>query len=138
MAEVTIKIPEDLKEAIVGTGETIYVEALKEVVRRKLPDMQKRLRSISRKLRAYESRYGRSYEEFCESVPDTIKGHDDWIEWSYLIKLADELSAKTARLTLVLGKQWKKKPVSRQSFQIPVATGMTRKDHGHSIVWICT
>lgn len=29
---------------------------------------------------------GESYEEFSKKFPDTVKGHDDWIEWSYLVK----------------------------------------------------
>jgi len=104
MIEVRVKIPEDMKDIIAGTNETIYVEALKEIARKKMPELQKRLRTINKKIKAYQLKYGVSYDEFSRSVPDTIKGHDDWIEWSYLVKLADELSTKTAKLSLLLGK----------------------------------
>ncbi len=41
---------------------------------------------------------------FRENVPDTIEGHDDWIEWSYLSKVSNELSNKIEKLKLILGK----------------------------------
>jgi hypothetical protein len=104
MIEVKVRIPEDMQLAIAGTNDTIYVEALKEVARRKMPEIRRRLQKINRQIRAYELKYSVPYEEFCRHVPDTVKGHDDWIEWSYLVKLADELSAKTSRLALILGK----------------------------------
>ena len=50
------------------------------------------------------AKYGKSYDEFSQTVPDTVKGHDDWIEWSYLVKVANVLSAKIEKLRLLLGK----------------------------------
>jgi hypothetical protein len=43
-----------------------------------------------KKIAIFEAKYGKSYEAFSQSVPDTVKGHDDWIEWSYLVKVANE------------------------------------------------
>jgi len=43
-----------------------------------------------KKMAIFEAKYGKSYEEFSQSVPDTVKGHDDWIEWSYIVKVANE------------------------------------------------
>ncbi|ODS34712.1 MAG: hypothetical protein SCARUB_00148 [Candidatus Scalindua rubra] len=37
-------------------------------------------------------------------MPDTVKGHDDWMEWSYLVKVADELVNKIEKLRLLIGK----------------------------------
>ncbi len=104
MVEVTVRIPEDVRDIIAGTSETIYVEALKEVARGKTAEMRKRLARIRKKIGAFESRYDVPYDEFLQNVPDTIKGHDDWIEWSYLVKLADELSTKVTKMTNLLGK----------------------------------
>jgi len=103
MAEVTIRIPEELRDIISDTGEDIYIEAIIEVAKRKLADLERQLKSLSRKISKYESIYKKSYEEFSQSVPDTIKGHEDWIEWSYLVKLKDELSTKIEKIKLLLG-----------------------------------
>ncbi len=103
MAEVTIKVPEDLKDIVSETSDTIYVEALKEVGRRRISYTQKRLKELKKKIAGYEAKYGKSYEEFAQSLPDTVKGHDNWIEWSYLVKVADELAKKIEKLKLLVG-----------------------------------
>ena len=103
MIEVTVKVPEDIKDIISETGETIYVEALKEVARKRMSYTQRRLKNLKKKIAAYEARYGKSYEEFSQNVPDNIKGHDDWIECSYLVKVADELANKIEKLRLLIG-----------------------------------
>ncbi|MCR4292129.1 MAG: hypothetical protein NUV76_04535 [Candidatus Kuenenia sp.] len=103
MAEVTIKIPKDIKDLIADTSETIYVEAIKEVARKRMSSAQKRLKELKKRIAIYESKYGRSYEEFSKKVPETVKGHDDWIEWSYLVKVATELSKKVEKLRFLIG-----------------------------------
>jgi len=103
MVEITIKVPQDLKDIIAETSETIYVEALKEVARKRMSNIQKRLKELRNKNAAYERKYGKSYAEFLQDIPDTVKGHDDWIEWSYLAKVADELTNKLKKLKLLLG-----------------------------------
>lgn len=104
MTEVTIKIPEDIKDIIDGITEPLYVEALREVARKRFAYNQKTLKKLRKKIAIFESKYGKSYEKFSQNVPDTVKGHDDWIEWSYLVKVANELSAKTEKLRLLIGK----------------------------------
>jgi len=104
MAEVTLKIPEDIKDIIEETSETIYVEAIKDIARKKIVIMQKRLKDIRKKVAVYEARYGKSCDEFSLSVPDTLKGHNDWIAWSYLVKVANELSNKIEKIKLLTGK----------------------------------
>ena len=104
MTEVTIKIPEAIKDIIEGMGETIYVEALKEVARKKISITQNRLMELREKIGAYEKNYGKSFDEFSKSVPDNINGHEDWIEWSYLVKVSEELSDKIEKFKLLLGK----------------------------------
>jgi len=104
MVEVTVKVPQNLKDIIAETSETIYVEALKEVARKRMSNIQRRLKELRIKNAAYEKKYGKSYAEFSQNVPDTLKGHDDWIEWLYLVKVADELAYKIEKLKLLLGK----------------------------------
>jgi hypothetical protein len=103
MIEVTVKIPEEMKEIATETGETIYVEALKEVSRKKMSDYQKRLIELKEKIAIYETTYGKTFEEFSLEVPDTLEGHDDWIEWSYLARVAGELENKINKLNILLG-----------------------------------
>ena len=104
MVEVTVRVPEDIKDIISETSETIYVEALKEVARKRMSSIQRRLKQLRRKNSAYEKKYGKSYAEFSQNIPDTMKAHDDWIEWSYLVKVTDELAYKVEKLQLLLGK----------------------------------
>ena len=104
MVEVIVRVPEDIKDIISETSETIYVEALKEVARKRTSNIQRRLKELRRKNSAYERKYGKSYAEFSQNIPDTMKAHDDWIEWSYLVKVTDELAYKVEKLQLLLGK----------------------------------
>jgi len=103
MVEVTVKIPEDLKDIAAETDETIYVEALKEVARKRMADSRKRIKELKEKIAIYENTYGKSFEEFSRSVPDTFAGHDDWIDWSYLVHVANELGNKAEKLKTLLG-----------------------------------
>ncbi|UCH93588.1 MAG: hypothetical protein JSV88_25410 [Candidatus Aminicenantes bacterium] len=103
MIEVTVKIPEDMKDIAAETSETIYVEALKEVTRKRMSDYQKRLIELKEKITIYENTYGKSFEEFSQGVPDTLEGHDDWIDWSYLVRVAGELENKINKLKILCG-----------------------------------
>ena len=103
MAEVTIKIPDDIKDILGETNEMIYVEAVKEIARKKITYVQRRLKEMRKKIAIYEAKYGKSYGEFSQNVPDTLKGHDDWIEWSYLVDIADELAKKIEKLRFLIG-----------------------------------
>ncbi|MEA3414738.1 MAG: hypothetical protein U9R02_01025 [Thermodesulfobacteriota bacterium] len=104
MVEVTVRVPENIKDIISETSETIYVEALKEVARKRTSNIQRRLKQLRCKNSAYEKKYSKSYAEFSQNIPDTMKAHDDWIEWSYLVKVADELTYKVEKVKLLLGK----------------------------------
>lgn len=103
MVEVTVKIPEELKDIISDTDEAIYIEAIKEVAKRKLTNMEIKIKSLLENISKYESKYGKTYEEFSQSVPNTLEGHDDWIEWSYLVKIKDDLTQKIEKIKLLLG-----------------------------------
>ncbi len=103
MVEITIKIPEYIKDVVTDAGETLYVDALREVAIRRVGAMQNHLEDIRRKIGAYEVRYRQSFEQFAENVPNTVEGHDDWIEWSYLAKLLKELASRLDTLKLVAG-----------------------------------
>ncbi len=104
MVEITVKVPKDIKDIIAETSETIYVEALKEVAVKRMSHTQRQLEELKEKIRFYENKYGKSYKEFVPDVPDSMEGHDDWIEWTYLIRAAEALSTKIQKLHLLAGK----------------------------------
>ncbi len=103
MAEVTIKIPDDIKELVTDTDEVFYVEALREVARRKMSQMRNQIEELKERVSAFENKYGKKYEDFSKSVPDTIEGHDDWIEWSYLDRVTNESIKKQDKIKVLLG-----------------------------------
>ena len=104
MGEVTIKIPEAIKDIIEGMSDTIYVETLIEVAAKRMSNSERRLKEMINRIDAYEAKYGKSYEEFSKNFADTMKGHDDWIEWSYFVKVSEELSRNIEKLKLLSGK----------------------------------
>jgi len=104
MIEVSIKVPKEIGEIVSEISEAIYVEALKEVAGKRLSQNRKRLDDLRRRSAVYESKYGSSYQEFSRNVPDTVEGHDDWIEWSYLDRVSSELSKKIEKLGIITGK----------------------------------
>lgn len=104
MSTVTIKVPKDIKDIISGTSDTIYVEALKEVASNRMNYYEKRLNDLKDKANIFEDKYGKPFEEFSQSIPDDLQGHDDWTEWSYLTNVIVELSKKNEKLKLIMGK----------------------------------
>ncbi len=80
MIEVTVKLPDLIGDIVTET---------------RLSYTQKRLNDIMKQLTGYESKYGKSYQEYSQNVPDTIEGHDDWTDWTYLINVYAALQNKT-------------------------------------------
>jgi len=98
MTEITIKIPDEVKDIIDELGEPLYYEALKEVVRKKLSKKRKKLMALQKKIANFQKKYAVSFEEFAQNLPDNKKAHEDWIEWSYLESVARELENRIAKL----------------------------------------
>ena len=104
MLEVTIEVPKDINDLVGEAGKAIYIEALKEVAFKRMSYSKRELEDLKEKIASFERKYNVSYEGFVTDVPDTVRGHDDWIEWTYLIKVADELSHKISKLCFLMGK----------------------------------
>ena len=64
---------------------------------------KKDLEDLKEKIAFFERKYKASYDDFAADVPDTVQGHDDWIEWTYLTKAAQELSSKINKLSFLMG-----------------------------------
>jgi hypothetical protein len=103
MIEITVKVSKDIKEIISSTGETIFVEALNEVAFKRIAYLQKQIQECKDKICYYEDKYKKDYSQFCNNVPDSVEGHDDWIEWTYLVNVIDELSKKIDKLIILRG-----------------------------------
>lgn len=103
MPEVIIEVPKDIKDVVGEAGKAIYVETLKEVAFKRLTYTKKELADLKGKIAVFERKYKTSYEGFAASVPDTVEGHNDWIEWTYLHKTVEELSSKIEKLSFLMG-----------------------------------
>jgi hypothetical protein len=103
MIEITVKVPKDVRDIVTAAGETIYIEALSQVAFRRVSYFKNQLKEFEKNIISFERKYNKPFEGFLQDVPDTVEGHDDWIEWTYLMKAADELSKKIDRLSLLKG-----------------------------------
>jgi len=104
MPEVTIEVSKDIKDLVGETGKAIYIETLKEVAFKRMDYSKRELEGLKKKNAFFERKYNASYEEFLSDVPDTVQGHDDWIEWTYLINAAEDLSNRINKLSFLMGK----------------------------------
>jgi thymidylate kinase len=104
MSQVTIEVPKDIVDLVGEAGKAIYVETLKEVAFKRMDRSKRQLQDLKKKIASFERKYKASYEEFEAHLPDTVEGHDDWIEWTYLIKASEELSDKIRKLSFLMGK----------------------------------
>jgi hypothetical protein len=103
MIEISVKVPKDVRDIVTAAGETIYIEALSQVAFKRMSHIQKQLDEFKKNILFFEGKYNKLYEDFLQDVPDTVEGHDDWIEWTYLMNVANELSKKVAKLSLLKG-----------------------------------
>ena len=104
MPEVTIEVSKDINDLVGEAGKAIYIETLKEVAFKRKAYNKRELEDLKKKMAFFERKYNVSYEEFLSDVPDTVQGHDDWIEWTYLINAAEDLSNKINKLSFLIGK----------------------------------
>jgi len=104
MSQVTIEVPKDIVDLVDEAGKAIYVETLKEVAFKRMDRSKRQLQDLKKKIASFERKHKASYEEFEAHLPDTVEGHDDWIEWTYLIKASEELSDKINKLSFLMGK----------------------------------
>jgi hypothetical protein len=103
MIEISVKVPKEIIDIVAVAGETIYIEALSQVAYKRISYIQKQLEEVKKNMHFFESKYNKSFEDFQQDVPDTVEGHDDWIEWTYLLNVANELSKKIDKLNLLKG-----------------------------------
>ncbi len=98
MAEISVNVPDNLKDLLPETGAGVLVEALRSVALRRVSYHRKELSTLKEKIALFEHKYSASYQDFLLNIPDTVVAHDDWIEWTYLIKAEEALSNKIDKL----------------------------------------
>lgn len=102
MTEVTIKVPPNIKDIVGEIEEPLYLEALKEVAKRKFLEKRKTFKRMRKQAAKFEAKYSATFEEFSQKVPDTPEAHDDWIEWTYLHEAIKELQNTIEKLERLL------------------------------------
>ncbi len=104
MPQITVEVPKNINDLVGEVGKAIYIETLKEVAFKRKAYSKRELEDLKKKICFFERKYNASCEEFLSDVPDTVQGHDDWIEWTYLINAAEDLSNKIKTLSFLIGK----------------------------------
>jgi hypothetical protein len=103
MTEITVKVPTALRELIDDIDEPIYLEALKEIARKKLRSRKERIKELAIKNKGFEEKYNSTYRAFSERLGDSKEAHDNWVEWTYVISTLDELQKSMQKLEQILG-----------------------------------
>lgn len=100
---ITVQVPQEFGEMFAESGQTLYVEAMKDVAARRLSSSEKRMNELRAKMASYEAKYRLSYPEFSQQLPDSFEAHDDWMEWSYLVKVTQKLHQRIENLRFLTG-----------------------------------
>jgi len=64
MTEIVIKVPDYIKDLIDETTESIYLEALREVARKKRAEIEKKLKQVKKEISIYEKNMERPMMNF--------------------------------------------------------------------------
>jgi len=104
MSQITIKISKELKSLIGEIDEPLYMEALKEIARKKMVLKRRKLNRIRNKIKRFEKQYSCTLNQYAAEMPDTLKAHDDWMEWSFLVESQKALEESIRKLEQLLGK----------------------------------
>ena len=103
LTNISVQVPQEFGEMFAEGGQTLYVEALKDVIAGRLISTEKRLNELLAQIAVYEARYRVSYTEFSQQLPDSFEAHDDWMEWSYLVEITRKLRRRIKKLRLLTG-----------------------------------
>ena len=102
MTEIIIKMPNEFKSIMGEIDEPLYLETLREIARKKLKEKKNKLRELNRKIKRFETRYSKTFEEFSQALPNTPKAHSAWMEWTFLDATAKELQITIEKLEHLL------------------------------------
>lgn len=89
MTEATIRIPDNIDAGKIS--EEIFYKAFAIAVEQKKKDIRKELRRVESKIKVFERRYRMPLDQFEQTMGDTFREHEDWMDWSYLLENRNQL-----------------------------------------------
>jgi len=103
LTTITVQVPKEFGEMFAESGQTLYVEAMRDAIVRRLTSTEQRLTELRTQIARYESKYRRSYAEFSRQCPDSLEAHNDWMDWSYLVRITNTLRQRIEKLKFLTG-----------------------------------
>lgn len=93
MRKITIELPESMAELYPKVGNKVFLSALRLSVKQLIKEEQKKLKSINKRMSAFERKYKVTFTEFEKSLPSDsdVQLHEDYGEWSYLVTVANAI-----------------------------------------------
>ncbi|MCF6297941.1 MAG: hypothetical protein L3J08_08165 [Flavobacteriaceae bacterium] len=104
MTSITLNIPRNYTKILDDLNDSLYVEALNTVVKKKLREKERELREIRKKQKRFEVKYNCLFEEYEKIMADSIKAHDDWIAWTYLKEREKQILGIVNKIKFLISK----------------------------------
>lgn len=82
MTEAIIRLPGNIDVAKIP--EELLYKAFAIAVSKQKKELKRELKQIDSKIKKFEKRYKKSLSEFESTMGDSVKEHDDWMDWSFL------------------------------------------------------
>ncbi len=89
MTEATIVIPNHINMKKIS--EDIIYHAFNIAVDKKKKELKKELKRTLQQIQKYERKYQTSLERFEREMGNSMREHDDWMEWSFLVENKNQL-----------------------------------------------
>jgi len=98
MKTVTLNVPESIAELHSKVGDKLFLSALRVSLKHFIRDEQRNLKSIQKRIAAFERKYKADFLSFQENLPSEgdYQLHEDFGEWSYLIDVAHAIEKDMA------------------------------------------
>ncbi len=98
MTTIQLKLPEAVAKIYPKVGEKVFLQALRESVKRLITEERQELKLTNARIRKFERKYKCRFDAFEKRMPS--KGdyeiHEDYGEWSYLVEKAKVLTQDVA------------------------------------------
>ena len=93
MTTIQLKLPDRVARFYPKIGEKVFLQALRESVKRLIIEERQELKNTNARIRKYERKYKMNFETFEKRMPSAgdYETHEDYGEWSYLVEKAKAL-----------------------------------------------
>ena len=89
MTEATIIIPDNIN--IKKVSEELVYQAFNIAIQKKKKEIERELRRTETKIKKFEKKYKMNLGKFEKKMEDSLKEHDDWMDWSFLVENKKQL-----------------------------------------------